>query len=187
MSAQSLPPLPLKCYELLAFLANAQEPVQQKNIPKPLNGDPLTVCRGHGYVESYNANIEQRFPGACLRTRGKSGRRYYDYETRHWLGYVFLNHIRLTTEGRTCLAEYQLWRESQSDRPKQRQGERRRGAPTKKETKQRADFAKPLIEDDGLKWPEVFERYAKTAEGKADTKANVDAMRLAYRRQYPVE
>ena len=65
-------PLPLKCYELLALLADAKEPVHQEDIPKPLDGDPLTVCRVDGYVESYNANIEQRFPGASLRTRKRA-------------------------------------------------------------------------------------------------------------------
>jgi len=64
-------------------------------------------------------------------------------------------------------------------------GRRRgRGAPTKKETKQRADYAKPLI-DRGLTWPEIFKRYAKTSKGKADKDANADAMRLAYGREYP--
>jgi hypothetical protein len=184
MSAQPLPPLPLKCYELLALLADAKEPVQQENIPKPLDGDPLTVCRGRGYVESYNANTEQRFPGACLRTRGKGGRRYYDYETRRWLGTVFLNHIRLSKEGRTCLTEYRLRYEAQSARPEQGQGEKRRGARTKKETKQRADFAKSLV-DQGLTWLEIFERYTKTPKGKADKTANVDTMRLAFQRQSP--
>ncbi len=108
MSTQSLVALPLKCYELLAFLADAKEPIQQEDMPKPLAGDPLTVCRGKGYVESYNANVEQRFPAASLRTWNKGGRRYYDYETRRWLGTVFLNHIRLTKEGQACLAEYRL-------------------------------------------------------------------------------
>jgi hypothetical protein len=63
-------------------------------------------------------------------------------------------------------------------------GKKRRGAPTKKETKQRADYAKPLV-DKGLTWPEIFERYAKTAKGKADKEANADAMRLAFGREYP--
>jgi hypothetical protein len=118
VSAQSLPPLPLKCYELFAFLADAKEPVHQDDIPKPLDGDPLTVCRGRGYIESYNANIEQRFPGACLRTQEKGGRRYYDYETRRWLGTIVLIHIRLSKEGRTCLAEYRLRCEPQSAKSK---------------------------------------------------------------------
>ena len=183
MSAQPLPPLPLRCYELLALLADAKEPVSQESIPKPLDGNPLTICRGKGCVESYNANIEKRFPGANLRTREKGGRRYYDYETRRWLGTVFLNHIRLTKEGHTCLAEYRLRCEPQSAKPEQGQGEKRRGAPTKKETKQRADFAKPLV-DQGLTWPEIYERYAKTAKGKADKTANVDTIRLAHQRQY---
>jgi len=72
---------------------------------------------------------------------------------------------------------------------KQREGsgrKKRRGAPTKKETMQRADFAKPLL-DNGLTWPEIFERYAKTAKGKADKSANPDAMRLAYNREHPAK
>jgi hypothetical protein len=61
---------------------------------------------------------------------------------------------------------------------------KRRGAPTKKETKQRAAFAKPLVAE-GLTWPEIFERYTKTAKGKADKKATADTIRLAYNREYP--
>ena len=127
VSTQSLVPLPLKCYELLAFLADAKEPVQQEDMPKPLAGDPLTVCRGKGYVESCNANIEKRFPGANLRTQEKGGRRYYDYETRRWLGTIFLNHIRLSKEGQACLAEYRLRCVSQSAKPEQGQGEKSAG------------------------------------------------------------
>jgi hypothetical protein len=65
-------------------------------------------------------------------------------------------------------------------------GKKRRGAPPKKTTKQRADFAKPLV-DKGLTWPEIFDKYNKTSKGKADKDANADAMRLAYGREYPAE
>jgi len=61
---------------------------------------------------------------------------------------------------------------------------RRRGAPVKETTTQRAEFAKPLVEK-GLTWPEIFERYATTKAGKADKDASADIMRKAYDRQYP--
>ncbi len=65
-------------------------------------------------------------------------------------------------------------------------GKKRRGAPPKKTTKQRAEYAKPLV-NDGLTWPEIYDRYAKTAKGKADKGANADAMRLAFGREYPAK
>jgi hypothetical protein len=65
-------------------------------------------------------------------------------------------------------------------------GKKSRGAPPKKETKQRANFAKPLVEQ-GLTWPEIFEQYSKTPNGKADKEANPDAIRLAYGREYPAK
>jgi hypothetical protein len=65
-------------------------------------------------------------------------------------------------------------------------GEKRRGAPPKKTTKQRADFAKPLV-DKGQTWLEIFNSYATTPKGKEDKGANPDAIRLAYGREYPAK
>jgi hypothetical protein len=65
-------------------------------------------------------------------------------------------------------------------------GKKGRGAPMKKETQQRADFAKPLVAK-GLTWPEISGKYAKTVKGKADKTADADAMRQAYHRRYPPE
>ena len=62
----------------------------------------------------------------------------------------------------------------------------RRGRPTKKETSQRAEFAKPLAEK-GLKWSEIFELYAKSPKGKIDKTASPDRMRLAFHREYSAE
>ena len=117
MSTQSLPPLPLKCYELLALLADAKKPVREEDIPKPLAGNPLTVCKGRGCVEfstpTSNADIQ-------LLSYLKGSYRYYDHETEREFGTVFLNHIRLTKEGHTCLAEYRLRCEPQSARANRR-------------------------------------------------------------------
>jgi len=54
-----------------------------------------------------------------------------------------------------------------------------------KETQQRADFAKPRIEEEGLTWPEIFEAYKKTKAGKADKKVTVSSLRDAYRHTFP--
>jgi hypothetical protein len=61
-----------------------------------------------------------------------------------------------------------------------------RGAPKKKETAQRAEFAKGLI-DQGLTWREIYEQYAKTPQGKLDKAASADVLRKAYERTYPVK
>ena len=58
------------------------------------------------------------------------------------------------------------------------------GRPKNKLTKRRADFAKPLIEDDGLTWPEILAKYQK--EQPDDTGATAHIIRLAYQREYPV-
>jgi hypothetical protein len=164
-------------------LADSKEPVDRDKIPEHLAGAPLLVCKHHGYVELFNANIERRFPSAYIP---KGSYRYYDPETERELGTVLLDHMRLSKEGRICLAEYRLRREPQSSKTEQGQEKKGRGRPVKKETKQRAAFAKPLL-DQGLTWPEIYERYAKTPEGKADTKADPGTMRLAYDRHYPAK
>ena len=61
---------------------------------------------------------------------------------------------------------------------------RKRGRKAKDETRQRAEFARPLI-DDGLSWPEVFRQYVEKYSD--DVEASPDAIRLAYTRHFPPE
>jgi hypothetical protein len=60
---------------------------------------------------------------------------------------------------------------------------KKRGRTLKAETKQRAEFARRLVEK-GFTWMEIYNQYDKTPEGKADKTASDDMMRLSYNRYY---
>jgi hypothetical protein len=80
---------------------NSQTPVRREDV----SGDALKLCNIRGWIESYNANIEEQYPGAYLRR----GKRYYYPDERRWLGKVIaMTHVRLSRQGRGIVIERRL-------------------------------------------------------------------------------
>ena len=82
-----------KCYELLEFLENSQQPVHRDNLPKHLAGDPFTICDGRDWIEWYNANVASKYPMAYLR----KPKRYFDRARNKWMGVVAMTHVHSRT------------------------------------------------------------------------------------------
>jgi hypothetical protein len=99
-SAQSFPLLAAECYELLAIVCDSREPVEIRDLPKALAGDPLILCEHHRYVKTFNPIIEDAERRAKRRKKGYIvGSNTMPAEPTH---------VRITKLGRACLASYRL-------------------------------------------------------------------------------
>ena len=102
-------PLTPECYQLLAMVVDAQEPVQIREMPKPLTGDPMSVCEYYCYVERFNPLIEDAERRAKERKDG--------YVVGPLLRSTISSeptHVRITKKGRACLAIHRLASKSMS-------------------------------------------------------------------------